>query len=577
MNKVLPYFLLASLLGSCKVKKESMIRNSDKLYGSYIKPIAEIKQEQFIIEGCRRRISGDYNAALVQFNEALKIDPENDVALYNIALTHFFNQEYNKALAYIKPLLKLNHTNKWYKLTAVDIYEITDHYAEAALIMEALAKEYPAELDYQFDYAYFLIKSNDYQKAISVYDQIEKYIGLNEEIANSRKQLWLKLNKPEKAVEELKALIKTDPREAKYYAMLADLYIALQANEQAYQTVQQLIEIDSTNSKAQSIMADYYLSVKNYQRAFSYLRNVFKSPDVDIDYKVKVLFSYLDLLQESNRKNEAIILGTLLTEAHPNEAKAYAIFGDILFNSYEDIEALNVYYKTLELDKSRFSVWQQVFLLQSRLGLKEDLLVYTTQALELFPYQPLVFYYNGLAWLDKKEYRKALIPLESMLQFEVEDVGLKSQVQATIGDCYDALDDFNMAERYYEDALSTDPDNTYALNNYAYHLAKRGVRLDKAEQMAAKLVLQVAPDNVTYIDTYAWVLFKQKKYQIALSWLGKAITPNTKQAEILEHYGDILFQTGKVDEAIIYWQRALQNGGDKQVLQKKINDRKTTD
>ncbi|MFN5842961.1 MAG: tetratricopeptide repeat protein, partial [Bacteroidota bacterium] len=264
MNKVLPYFLLASLLGSCKVKKESMIRNSDKLYGSYIKPIAEIKQEQFIIEGCRRRISGDYNAALVQFNEALKIDPENDVALYNIALTHFFNQEYNKALAYIKPLLKLNHTNKWYKLTAVDIYEITDHYAEAALIMEALAKEYPAELDYQFDYAYFLIKSNDYQKAISVYDQIEKYIGLNEEIANSRKQLWLKLNKPEKAVEELKALIKTDPREAKYYAMLADLYIALQANEQAYQTVQQLIEIDSTNSKAQSIMADYYLSVKNY-------------------------------------------------------------------------------------------------------------------------------------------------------------------------------------------------------------------------------------------------------------------------------------------------------------------------
>ncbi len=578
MHKLQLYLLCVVALSSCKVKQTSTSTNKDKdLFPTHVKSVSDVKQEQYFIEGCRRKISGDFNASVAQFNEVLTINPQNDAALYNLAMIYLDKREYEKALQYIISALKLNNSNKWYKVAAADIYEATGRYSDAAGLMQSLAKQYPNEPDYLSDEAYFYIKSLQYEKAIAVFNQLEKITGLTEEIATARKNLWLNLNKPEKAIAELNSLIQAYPNEPSYYGMLADLYTTLNMNERALQTVQKLAEMDSTNLKAQSMMADYYLNQQDYDHAFPYLKNVFRSSEITIDYKVKTLFTYLNVLQQIKRRNEAILLGSLLIAAHPNEAKAYAINGDILFQSGEDAEALDMYYKTLRIDKSRFIVWQQVFLLQTKLGLKSDLLSYTEEAKELFPYQPLVFYYNGLAWLDKKEYNKAISSLETMIRFDSEDTGLRSQAEATLGDCYNAIQDYTMADHHYDNALEIDPNNVYALNNYAYNLALRGVKLDKAEQMASKVVMQLAQSNPNYIDTYAWVLYKQKKYSAALSWMEKAITPSTKSPSVLEHYGDILFQSGRIDDAIKFWQRALDNGGDKQLLQKKINERKLAD
>jgi tetratricopeptide (TPR) repeat protein len=572
--------IIASFLWftSCKVKQQvSAVNKKGGLFTTVSKPMSEIKQEQFFIEGCRRRINGDFNAAIAQFNEVLKINPQNDAALYYMALVYMDKREYNRALQYIEPALKLNTTNKWYRITAADIYEATGRFIEAANLMAALAKQYPAEMDFLFDQAYFLIKAEQYEKAILVYNQIEKTTGLNEEVATARKQLWLKLNKPDKAIAEIQSLIKLNPSNPDYYAMLADLYMSMNMNDKALQSVQKIADLDSTNIKAQTILSEYYINQSDYDRAFPNLYSVFKSSSVNVDFKIKLLLSYMDRLQEPKRKNEALSLGSLLTEVHPSEPKALCLYADILAQCNEDAEALQYYYQTLQIDKSRFSVWRQVFLLQSRLHLNNDLLNYTEEAKELFPYQPLVYYYNGIAWLDKKNYNKAIISLETVLRFDIDDDGLRSQVEATLGDCYEALQDYNLASRHYENAINIDPNNVYALNNYAYHLAQRGVNLDKAEQLSGKVVLKLSTNNPNYIDTYAWILFKQKKYAQALSWMEKAITPNTNNAQILEHYGDMLFQVGKVDEAVSYWQKALEFTADKSSLLKKINDRKLAD
>ncbi|MEJ7661050.1 MAG: tetratricopeptide repeat protein [Hymenobacter sp.] len=81
-----------------------------------------------------------------------------------------------------------------------------------------------------------------------------------------------------------------------------------------------------------------------------------------------------------------------------------------------------------------------------------------------------------------------------------------------------------------------------ALNNYSYFLALRGEKLDKAKQMAGKVVKQF-PDNDTYLDTYAWVLYKLKDYAGAKAALEKALQ-TTKDAAVIEHYGDVLYQLG---------------------------------
>jgi tetratricopeptide (TPR) repeat protein len=75
----------------------------------------------------------------------------------------------------------------------------------------------------------------------------------------------------------------------------------------------------------------------------------------------------------------------------------------------------------------------------------------------------------------------------------------------------------------YDSALVYNPSNVVSLNNYAYFLSLSRQRLDEARQMSEK-VMRIEPDNPTYIDTYAWILFEQNDYEGARTNIEKAIS-----------------------------------------------------
>ena len=84
-------------------------------------------------------------------------------------------------------------------------------------------------------------------------------------------------------------------------------------------------------------------------------------------------------------------------------------------------------------------------------------------------------------------------------------------------------------------------------------------------------------NNSAFIDTYAWIMYKMKNYSEALEWIEQAMElPDAKERpELLQHYGDILFKAGKVEDAVAQWKRALEKGGDKTILESKIRNKKT--
>ncbi|MGE8292786.1 MAG: tetratricopeptide repeat protein, partial [Sphingobacterium sp.] len=107
-----------------------------------------------------------------------------------------------------------------------------------------------------------------------------------------------------------------------------------------------------------------------------------------------------------------------------------------------------------------------------------------------------------------------------------------------------------------------------------YYLSLRKERLDEATKYAA-MATKLQPNNGTFEDTYAWVLFADGKYEDALIWIQKAMkNTNPQTAVLLEHYGDILVKLGKTGEAVKQWNLALEKGMDsdenKQKIKKKI-------
>ena len=109
-----------------------------------------------------------------------------------------------------------------------------------------------------------------------------------------------------------------------------------------------------------------------------------------------------------------------------------------------------------------------------------------------------------------------------------------------------------------------------ALNNYSYKLSEDSTQIDKALTLARR-IMQQETSNPTYLDTYAWILFKAGLTDQALKIMRQAISLDTTNNEVLLlHYGDILFESGQKYLARIYWRKALEAGADGKEIEIRI-------
>ena len=130
-----------------------------------------------------------------------------------------------------------------------------------------------------------------------------------------------------------------------------------------------------------------------------------------------------------------------------------------------------------------------------------------------------------------------------------------------------------------------------AMNNAAYYMSEKGVDLDNAE-LYASIATASDPENVTFLDTHAWVMFKKKEYKQAREIMDKALKisgiiegddntsneepvdeQNKPSAEIYDHAGDIYFMSGDHAEAVEFWKEALKLDPENEAIKKKVTHR----
>ena len=127
-----------------------------------------------------------------------------------------------------------------------------------------------------------------------------------------------------------------------------------------------------------------------------------------------------------------------------------------------------------------------------------------------------------------------------------------------MGDIYHMTEQAEEAYHCYDSALVYNPSNVLVLNNYAYYLSVEEKELDKAEQMSLRTI-KAEPSNPTYLDTYAWILYKQQRYEEAYTYIEQALAADSVPSDVLyEHAGDICYRMGDTARAVDYWKQALE-------------------
>jgi tetratricopeptide (TPR) repeat protein len=195
-------------------------------------------------------------------------------------------------------------------------------------------------------------------------------------------------------------------------------------------------------------------------------------------------------------------------------------------------------------------------------------------AQELFPSQPISYYFMGLSYMQDKQYVSAAEQFNTGKLMVIDNLNLLAQFYASLGDAYHALDEVKDSDAAYDKSLEILPENTYVLNNYSYYLSLRNKKLDKASEMM-KLCVELSPNQPSYEDTYAWIFYQLKDYTNALVWIEKAIASGgSSSATIVEHYGDILYQLSKTEQALEQWLKAQELGSESEWIERKIADKK---
>lgn len=517
----------------------------------------------------------NFEEALKQFQKCIKLNDKQAVPFYESALINKNQGNFELAVEQIKIATTLEENNRWYRIAYAEILFSNQDFKNAATQYKKLLLDEPGNEKLYYMLADTYIYDNDFIKAIGVYDDLEENKGISKMISMQKHKLYMELQKKKNAINELVNLLEKFPNDIEALEILSEVYLLNDEKDKAFEIFKKLAIIAPENGRIHLTLADYYREQGDNVQSFEELKLAFKSTKLGVDVKVRILVSYFQLLAVNDiMKEQAYTLANLLIFAHPTEVKPHAVYADILYTDNRFEEAKEQYLIVLEKDKTKSQVWSQVLFIQAEQNDFEGMLKTSDEALTYFSTDPLFYYFNGVSNKWFKHYPEAISTLEMGIEFVIDNEMLLLEFYSSLADSYHATMQHELSDEYYEKALTIDSNNVLILNNYAYYLSVRKIKLDRAKEMSLRCN-EIEINNGTYQDTYAWILYEMKEYEKAKEWMEKAlINGGDKSAVVVEHYGDILYKLGNVDKAISQWKKAKELGVAGKFLNQKIEEGK---
>ncbi len=569
MKPVIKNFLLFSIViffASC-----SMFKHQVKSKKTPKQEKDELTFTYSFYEGNKQEMLGNYNQAIAYFAKCLDLNKQSAASNYEIAKIYYILKEYDKAIIFAKDAVKLQPDNYWYSYLLASLYEEINDFKKTEEILKKIASKNPKNLEIITELAQVYLNNNKINEALKIYNKIEEDYGISDEISMKKQNIYLFKGEKQKADNELKKLIKAYPNEIKYRGLLAESYISEKRYNEARKIYDQLIKIDSTNGLIQFSFSEYYEITGKNDSAFYYLKKALATNDFNPQIKIRKMYSYMRKATTNDSINKQTQeLFDIIIKTKPVDVNLRSLYADYLIKQKKYKQARDQIDTIIKTKKDDKLIWEQLIYLDNEIKDFRKMHEHSKAAYELFPNYANFYYLNGLANFFLKQNKKAIESLNKAIPLIIDDKALKVQALTFLGDAYYRLNLYQQSDSTFDEALKIDRTNNYILNNYSYYLSLRGEKLDKAEEMSKKCV-EKNPNNYTYIDTYAWVLYKEKKYTEAVAELKKAIElGGDKSAVIIEHYGDALYKNGEHEKALEFWKKAKETGKASKFLDKKI-------
>lgn len=537
----------------------------------------------FFQESAVQKVKENYDASIELLRHALEIKPDAPEALYTMSMMlSVKTDEASQAEAerYIRKAVELEPDNYYFQSQLAEYYDSRGMTDSAAARYETMSRRFSDHESLLYSLAEIYNSQNNYDGLIRTLSRLEVQEGKNDDISLRKLRAYSQAGKLDSALVIANELIKSDTTNASFRVVRGGIYDDMGNDAQALEEYNAVLATDSLNDLARLAVMNHHLKKNDIPQYISTATSIAVNERMNAKTRTKALTSLVMAAARGTVDSTAALPACrkIFNDKEPDAAllDLYQSYLTMLKAPADTMAP--VWRKLLELAPNYSQV--RLKLLQNVIptGKNEEVAKLCEDGAEYDPDNIAYYFYGGLAHFSLKNSEKALDMMKQGTAHITRSTNseLASDMYAALGDIYHEQQQDSLSFAAYEKSLEYKDDNINALNNYAYFLSLKKKDLGKAESMSLKTI-KAHPQNATYLDTYAWVLFELGRYAEAAEFIEQAlanIEPGRENTSIYEHAGDIYSMRGNAARALEFWKKAKKMGEPSKLLDKKIKLRK---
>ena len=550
---LLQIFALCWIFAACSLSGKS-VKSRHQYKPVLLTEEQKLKYDHDFMEGVKLKMFGNLPDAANLLTRCTEVNPYASAAHFQLAEIYSMVEEWHFALKHARLAVRYEPENEWYKVQLANLYLTKNDVDSAIVVYRQIIDAQPDNAYLRYNMSQLYLEKNDFRRALKELDRIEKTYGFTEELATAKYLIYTK-KKDYKATESLlKKAIVAHPDELRFYGLLAELYSMIGREKEADEYYNKLLEVDPENAIAYISMIEFYKDYGKDAKAIEEMHRMYDMKTIDPDLKVEL---YLQLSTDSAffRKHykEMDLMIKRLFENYPDNFRVRLVNADRNMRemNYEGAKD-DLLFLTSRV-QTNYYLWEHLFHLLYLLQDNETLYETTKQALQYFDDRYLFNFFHGFSASILKNYDEAIPAfyraLENLTKERMPDRDIEFQTYVFLGEACNEQKRYAESDDAFEKALLLAPNNPIVLNNYSYYLSLREEKLDIAESYI-KRCIAIEPNSSTFLDTYAWVLYKLGRIDEAITMIEKAIeNGGNDNPEIIDHYCELLTVAGRIDEA----------------------------
>ena len=535
------------------------------------------KYDYFFLEAMRMKGKNEYDAAFGLLQHCLDINPTASSALYEISQYYMFLRQVPQGQVALEQAVAFAPDNYWYSQGLVSLYQQQNELDKAAALLEKMVTRFPSKQDPLFSLLDIYSRQEKYNDVISTLNRLEKRLGKNEQLSMEKFRIYLQMKDDKKAFQEIESLVQEYPMDMRYQVILGDVYMQNGKQQEAYDIYQKVLASEPDNVMARFSLASYYEQTGQKDLYRQQIDSLLLNKKVPADTKLNVMRQIIAQNEQAEADSTDVIsLFDRILQQDTEDDQIPMLYSQYLWAKNLKEASVPVLERVVQIDPTNKAARLMLLEIAVQKSDFDQVIKICEPGIEATPDALEFYFYLAIAYNQAERHDEALAICRKALENATPDSKKEvlSDFYSIMGDIYHTKKQMADAYNAYDSALVYNPSNIGALNNYAYYLSVERRDLDKAEEMSYKTV-KAEPDNATFLDTYAWILFEKGNYAEARIYIDNAMKSDQEKSDVIvEHCGDIYYMTGDVDGALKYWQQALDMGSKSKTLKEKIKKKK---